>query len=51
MTSDRRADGTHDLVVTAHGAHQLLQWNIGSVHRNRVFSSCREWMICANEFS
>ena len=30
--------------------HQPLQWNIGNVHRYTLFSSCREWMICANEF-
>ena len=53
MTSprtSRRQTWVPPIAVTAHGVHQPLQWNIGSVHRYTESGVCVECTISPNEF-
>ena len=36
--------------VTAHGKHQPLQWNIGSVHRYTESAARQAWMTSLSAF-
>jgi hypothetical protein len=48
--TSRRQMWVPPIAVTAHGVHQPLQWNIGSVHRYTESGVCAECTISDSEF-